>query len=286
MFALALGVGIALSVVLPSLRRPRRLRLADLVPRERGRAVLPPGRSADSSRRRGATPRWSGRPCGAAASARCSDRTYRARFVLLGLVAFVTNVFIAPSSQLTNRYLTRAHDFSNSDVAGFRTRDRSGCPGSSASSSRDDSPRAAAAARSRSSACWSRPASRWLFFVASDDALLWIAPTIAIVAAASAGPRARAPSTPSSSRPRSAGRRTVSCSSRASPVRRSVSCSRPSSATRWAGSGPRSRSAGSRRSSPRSLLVPRLPETVARRLDDVSPTETVRDEVSCRTSSS
>ena len=47
--------------------------------------------------------------------------TYRARFLLLGLVAFVTNVFIAPSSQLTNRYLTRAHDFSNSDVAGFRT---------------------------------------------------------------------------------------------------------------------------------------------------------------------
>ena len=43
------------------------------------------------------------------------------RFLLLGLAAFLTNVFSAPSSQLTNRYLTHAHDFSNSDVALFRT---------------------------------------------------------------------------------------------------------------------------------------------------------------------
>ena len=52
---------------------------------------------------------------------RCSTSSYRARFLLLGVVAFITNVFIAPSSQLTNRYLTQAHDFTNSDVAGFRT---------------------------------------------------------------------------------------------------------------------------------------------------------------------
>ena len=42
------------------------------------------------------------------------------RFVLLGLAAFLTNVFSAPSSQLTNRYLTHAHDFTNADVAVFR----------------------------------------------------------------------------------------------------------------------------------------------------------------------
>ena len=41
------------------------------------------------------------------------DRAYGARFLLLGLAAFLTNVFSAPSSQLTNRYLTHAHDFSN-----------------------------------------------------------------------------------------------------------------------------------------------------------------------------
>ena len=49
------------------------------------------------------------------------DRAYGARFLLLGLAAFLTNVFSAPSSQLTNRYLTHAHDFSNADVAVFRT---------------------------------------------------------------------------------------------------------------------------------------------------------------------
>ena len=48
------------------------------------------------------------------------DRAYGARFLLLGLAAFLTNVFSAPSSQLTNRYLTHAHDFSNADVAVFR----------------------------------------------------------------------------------------------------------------------------------------------------------------------
>ncbi len=57
------------------------------------------------------------------------DRAYGRRFLLLGLAAFLTNVFSAPSSQLTNRYLTHAHDFSNSDVALFRDRDRRACPG-------------------------------------------------------------------------------------------------------------------------------------------------------------
>jgi len=49
------------------------------------------------------------------------DSAYGFRFLLLGLAAFLTNVFSAPSSQLTNRYLTHAHDFTNSDVALFRT---------------------------------------------------------------------------------------------------------------------------------------------------------------------
>ena len=48
------------------------------------------------------------------------DRAYGGRFLLLGLAAFLTNVFSAPSSQLTNRYLTHADDFTNADVAVFR----------------------------------------------------------------------------------------------------------------------------------------------------------------------
>jgi MFS family permease len=45
---------------------------------------------------------------------------YGRRFLALGAVAFLVNVFSAPSSQLTNRYLTQTHQFSNSGVAAFR----------------------------------------------------------------------------------------------------------------------------------------------------------------------
>jgi MFS family permease len=45
---------------------------------------------------------------------------HRRRFVLLGAAAFLTNVFSAPSSQLMNKYLTDDRGFSNSGVAGFR----------------------------------------------------------------------------------------------------------------------------------------------------------------------
>lgn len=46
---------------------------------------------------------------------------YGRRFVLLAAVAFLLNVFNAPSSQLTNKYLTDVHHFSNSGIALFRT---------------------------------------------------------------------------------------------------------------------------------------------------------------------
>ena len=74
------------------------------------------------------------------------DSAYGKRFLLLGLAAFLTNVFSAPSSQLTNRYLTHAHDFSNSDVAVFRTV-TAGCPASSACCWPAASPRAGAGVR-------------------------------------------------------------------------------------------------------------------------------------------
>jgi len=45
---------------------------------------------------------------------------YGRRFVLLAAIAFLLNVFNAPSSQLTNKYLTDVHHFSNSGIAVFR----------------------------------------------------------------------------------------------------------------------------------------------------------------------
>ena len=47
-------------------------------------------------------------------------RVYGWRFFLLGLAAFLTNFFSAPSAQLTNRFLTDEHGFSNTGIAVFR----------------------------------------------------------------------------------------------------------------------------------------------------------------------
>jgi MFS family permease len=49
------------------------------------------------------------------------DRGYGRRFLLLAAVAFLLNIFSAPSSQLANKYLTDVHHFSNSGIALFRT---------------------------------------------------------------------------------------------------------------------------------------------------------------------
>jgi MFS family permease len=46
---------------------------------------------------------------------------HRRRFVLLAIVAFLTSVFGAPSSQFMNKYLTDIRGFSNTDIALFRT---------------------------------------------------------------------------------------------------------------------------------------------------------------------
>jgi len=52
---------------------------------------------------------------------RGTRQRYAKRFLVLGAVAFLASAFSAPSSQLTNRYLTHTHHFSNSSVAAFRT---------------------------------------------------------------------------------------------------------------------------------------------------------------------
>ena len=245
MFALALGVGIALGVIF--------LPFADLgdygwrisFARERRRAALPTLRRA-TAERRGATRRSSGRQCGAASSARCSIHVSRHDSCCSVWWRLSRTSSSAPSSQLTNRYLTRAHDFSNSDVAGFRTV-TAGLPGligvllaGRLAESRGRRPVAIVGLLVAT-------AFQMTFFVANDDALLWIAPTIAIVAAACAGLALGTLDTelfPTEARGTSngflLGRRRCRVRDRAARWRRSY-------ATPWADSGRRLRCAGSRR---------------------------------------
>jgi MFS family permease len=48
-------------------------------------------------------------------------RRHRHRFLLLALVAFLTSSFSGPSSSFTNKYLTDIRGFTNTDIAVFRT---------------------------------------------------------------------------------------------------------------------------------------------------------------------
>ena len=48
------------------------------------------------------------------------DPRYGRRFALLAIATFLVNVLNAPSAQLTNRYLSDEHGFSNSSIAVFR----------------------------------------------------------------------------------------------------------------------------------------------------------------------
>jgi MFS transporter, AAHS family, benzoate transport protein len=110
---------------------------------------------------------------------------YRRRFLTLGAVAFLVNLFSAPSSQLTNRYLTRTHHFSNSSVAVFRGA-TAGIPGVAGLLV------AGRLAETRGR----RPVSivgllvasvaQMVFFVTAGG-WLWLAAVVSIVAAASAG---------------------------------------------------------------------------------------------------
>ena len=185
MFALALGAGFALSVVL--------LPLADLGDYgwrisfvvSAALVLLVPviARNLEETRRY-AERRARARPPGRVREV--VDAAYGNRFLLLGLAAFLTNIFSAPSSQLTNRYLTDAHDFSNSEVARVPRghRRRAGYLGillaGRLAESRGRRP-VTMVGLLVATAC------QMVFFLAGDDPVLWIAPTIAIVAAASAG---------------------------------------------------------------------------------------------------
>ena len=113
------------------------------------------------------------------------DRKYGRRFLLLGLAAFLTNIFQAPSSQLANRYLHREHSFSNSEVALFRSV-TAGVPGvigvllgGRLSESRGRRPVTIIGILIASG-------SQMAFFL-SGGVWLWITPTIAIIAALAGG---------------------------------------------------------------------------------------------------
>jgi len=113
------------------------------------------------------------------------DRTYGWRFALVGGAAFLTNLFSAPSAQLTNRFLTDEHGFSNSSIALFRGI-TNGFPGligiviaGRLAESRGRRPLGILALAASS-------ALQMAFFLGSG-ATLWITSTLAIVAAACAG---------------------------------------------------------------------------------------------------
>ncbi|HXY95170.1 MAG TPA: MFS transporter [Acidimicrobiia bacterium] len=270
MFALALGAGVALSVVF--------LPFADLgdygwrisfLASAAAVLLLPAiGRQLHETRRYAAVVRQR------VQRGRVGEvfvTGYRGRFVLLAAVAFVTNVFTAPSSQLTNRYLHRAHRFSNSDVALFRTV-TAGVPGvigillaGRLAESRGRRPVAVAGLLLAT-------AFQMAFFLASDDVLLWVAPAVAIVAAASAGlalGTLDAELFPTEVRGTSNGLLLVA------GVAGSATGLLVATQLRDAmgGLGAAIAVCGIPTLVAAVLLVPRLPETVARRLDDVSPTE-------------
>ncbi len=198
-------------------------------------------------------------------------QAYGHRFLLLASAAFLANVFAAPSSQLTNRYLTNVHDFSNSDVALFRTVTL-GLPGLIGILL------AGRLAESRGR----RPVTivgllvatvfQMAFFLADGGALLWIAPTIAIVAAACGGlalATLDAELFPTETRGTSNGLLLVA------GVAGSVTGLVLSTQLRDAmgGLGPAIAVCGVATLLAAVFVVPRLPETAARDLDAVSPTE-------------
>ncbi|HZP29802.1 MAG TPA: MFS transporter [Acidimicrobiia bacterium] len=198
------------------------------------------------------------------------DRRYGRRFLLLGLAAFLTNLFSAPSSQLTNRYLRRSHGYTNSDVAVFRSV-TAGVPGLVGVLL------AGRLAESRGR----RPVTiagiglatllQATFFL-GGGIVLWIAPTFAIVAAACGG---LALATldgelfPTEVRGSSNGFLLV-CAVSGSAAGLLLATHLEGVA---GGLGPGVALCGIAPLLATFLVVPRLPETVDRRLDDVSPSE-------------
>jgi MFS family permease len=198
------------------------------------------------------------------------DHRYGFRFALLGALAFLVNVFSAPSSQLTNRYLTRTHDFSNSQVALLRGV-TAGVPGVVGVLL------AGRLAESRGrrlviiAGLLVATAFQVTFFLGSG-ALLWIMPTVSIVAAACAGIGLGTTNNelfPTEARGTSNGFLLV-CGVAGSALGLLLA---PRLKDVAGGLGPAIALLGVAPLVAALFLVPRLPETRARRLDEISPSE-------------
>ncbi|MET0420914.1 MAG: MFS transporter [Acidimicrobiia bacterium] len=270
MFGLALGVGVGLSVLLLPLADLGSWgwRLSFLVSAAAVVFVPVVARNLHETRRFDALrERSAPRP----RTRELFHRAYRARFLLLGLAAFLTNLFGAPSSQLTNRYLTNAHDFSNSSVALFRAVTL-GLPGligvllaGRLAESRGRRPVAIIGLVVAT-------AFQMAFFLAGNDVILWVAPTIAIVAAACGGlalATLDAELFPTEVRGTSNGFLLVAGVA-GSPGGLVVATQ---GRDPKGGLGPAHALCGIASLTAAIFVVPRLPETASRDLDDVSPTE-------------
>ncbi len=198
------------------------------------------------------------------------DARYGRRFLVLGFVAFLTNIFAAPSSQLTNRYLTGAHDFSNSQVAIFRGI-TAGAPGiigvllaGRLAESRGRRPVAIIG-------LFVATAAQAAFFLGTG-ALLWLAPMLAIMAAACAGLAVGTVNTelfPTEVRGTSSGFLLV-CGVGGSALGLVLATQLRDT---MGGLGPAIAICGAAPLIAAILLLRHLPETRARTLDEVSPSE-------------
>ena len=111
------------------------------------------------------------------------DPAHRRRFLLLGAIGFLVNILSAPSAQLTNRFLGDERDFSGSSIAGFRAI-TNGIPGlfgivlaGRLNETRGRRPVAGIGLIAAT-------VFTMIFFL-GGGAVLWIASTLAIIAAAS-----------------------------------------------------------------------------------------------------
>jgi MFS family permease len=198
------------------------------------------------------------------------DRRYGGRFIILGMVGFLVNLFSAPSSQLTNRYLTRTHDFSNAQVALLRGV-TAGVPGvfGVVLAGR------LAESRGRRLVIFSGLLVATLFqvtFFLGSGALLWIMPTVSIIAAASAGIGLGTTNNelfPTEARGTSNGFLLV-CGVAGAALGLLLA---PRLKDVVGGLGPAIAVLGVAPLIAAFLLVPRLPETRDRRLDEISPSE-------------
>jgi MFS family permease len=198
------------------------------------------------------------------------DRKYGSRFLLLGLAGFLTNLFSAPSSQLTNRYLHREHGFLNSEIALFRTV-TAGIPGilGVVLGGR------LAESRGRRPVTIAGLAIASLFqmsFFLTGGWFLWVSPMIAIVAALAGGLALGALDTelfPTEVRGTSNGFLLV-CAVAGSAVGLVLATTIKDAV---GGLGPAIALCGVAPLIAAFLVVPRLPETADQRLDDISPSE-------------